>query len=1335
MSKVLNHIFKLYKQARVDKKAEDKEFYKEYVEEVKDRLDKDNRIDSYVFSDDNRKVNIRIKDSKMGYKKTGFISLVQALDIEYLMDKVNADGKEMDAEKKVVRSSKAKKLSKKAETIEQQINDKKYSIDTENYDANKLLEIIDDIVYDYDVIKQALDMTKNQKEDEFSIVTLSPEKDKVLGVKYIKKDDVYDYKPNQNEYALVMTRDTGFADTDYQLQPMSMVVRSWNEGRKFYATKKNQLNKKAEEDLIEVGWGLENSDEDMIKSLAEDMEIKVDENFWKRINKDIDKVESWFLKEGYKKFFTKVRDEGHGKYNELGGTAWMTKQQLEDYISQAEKYDENSYMLLENTGSLYIDINHDDALEFNLFIYVDDKDLDELGIESKRVSKNKKFSSKAKAMRKRADLKSNIEEFDKAWEKHEENFFKDYEQTLLTEYKGNLTKATQDLINSFERKLPKETLYKLLKEYIDRPSFEKIEEKDLQEAQQLVENFNKTNNEYEKNKKTIEQKIEQRLRNFYEMGYRDYKYDKDSIKEEDTYWNNLTEEEKQAYYEGVEAAKSETSQHKYNAFYWKTQSSKNTKLTKKADEDLNKEYKLLENGLSTFKFNKKIIDFLDSINKKFDKFCVKIYGKIVCFNEIKDKKLITDKGEEFDYRDFGAGLLLKIYNKLNNSKESSKGKVFFKKAEDEKDVDLAAKNYEKNLRESLNKQNKRIKEDIKRRIEDLEKANTWDNVGGKEKQLGIIKRVENELSQTNDIKESLIQDMVESYKSKYPYYSSSSTVDAGKVAFYLGVYSPEVLKARKEMIERLSMNESKQSSKAKIVRKQAKYEETVQGDEKVKDSAKSFGYDIKFAGHYGKWIYYYLIDEKGNIIRDDKEYQKVYDEMKKRIDDDIDIDNYAFAKGLIEEVDGKLMRVPTIVVSEGSLLINHKDRKQASTKKKADKECGIYEIKIEPATIKIQKGKEEYNFEVNVKGGTYSFYDGEEKEIAGGKLYGDIIRDVYKNPAGSFERAIGQGTPDKVVAKINGFDLQGNCKEQGNKLIMEVLSDDENLCYISNGYILVRVQKAILDLAGTKKQAEEDSTFIQKVNAYVTRIGFLKVEDENRAKKILKRLKLTKEDLTNKINKIKEEIQQVEQDLKQYEMPRVFWNASQVQLEKTLKKEKEKLKEILEMYEKQYKYFYTDTNIDVSEIFNKKATKKQAEKVLTLKEAIGKDESEFKNMEDIVDYMNHLPLNANKSSWAVEGFGGNSIDVENLSNGEKATIKLKKNFKSRYATRQNKLFKSATIKHENGVYNVYSESGKCLGKGYKTKEEAEKRLKQVEYFKHKSSLKQVVISKMAKIKK
>lgn len=40
------------------------------------------------------------------------------------------------------------------------------------------------------------------------------------------------------------------------------------------------------------------------------------------------------------------------------------------------------------------------------------------------------------------------------------------------------------------------------------------------------------------------------------------------------------------------------------------------------------------------------------------------------------------------------------------------------------------------------------------------------------------------------------------------------------------------------------------------------------------------------------------------------------------------------------------------------------------------------------------------------------------------------------------------------------------------------------------------------------------------------------------------------------------------------------------------------------------------------------------------------------------------------------------------------------------------------IKKEKSNYKVESKSGKNLGK-YKTKKEAEKRLKQVEYFKHK----------------
>jgi len=41
------------------------------------------------------------------------------------------------------------------------------------------------------------------------------------------------------------------------------------------------------------------------------------------------------------------------------------------------------------------------------------------------------------------------------------------------------------------------------------------------------------------------------------------------------------------------------------------------------------------------------------------------------------------------------------------------------------------------------------------------------------------------------------------------------------------------------------------------------------------------------------------------------------------------------------------------------------------------------------------------------------------------------------------------------------------------------------------------------------------------------------------------------------------------------------------------------------------------------------------------------------------------------------------------------------------------------IKKVSGGYRVLSERGKNLGGPYKTKKEAEKRLKQVEFFKHK----------------
>lgn len=370
--------------------------------------------------------------------------------------------------------------------------------------------------------------------------------------------------------------------------------------------KQAKLNKKAEEDLIEVGWGLYTNDEYEIKenALYGGGEIKeVNKSFWDKINKDIEKVEMWFLKDGYKQFFAKVRDEGHGKDSELGGTAWMTKQQIQDFIDRAERTDGNRYTIREEIGGINVPFDYDETIFFELVIFVDETILDDLNIESKRVSKNKKLSSKNTKLRKKASAFKVVKMTNNDFVDLSDSI-KDVGDELWGILYGKIVNVIAVIIG--ENKV----LYEPL---INDEETQKIYDEAQTGSIETVE----------------------------------------LLPGDDTY---------------------------ADIGFVAKESSKNKKLTKKADEDLNKEYKLLGNGLPTFDFNKKIIDFLDGINKKFDKFCVKIYGKIVCFNEIKDKKLITDKGEEFDYRDFGSSLLLKIYNKLKDNKQSSKTKVVAKQA-------------------------------------------------------------------------------------------------------------------------------------------------------------------------------------------------------------------------------------------------------------------------------------------------------------------------------------------------------------------------------------------------------------------------------------------------------------------------------------------------------------------------------------------------------------------------------------------------------------------------------------------------------------------------------
>lgn len=54
------------------------------------------------------------------------------------------------------------------------------------------------------------------------------ENDEIVGYNYINRKDVYTYQPEENEYYLDRTRDTGDVITDYNLEPAQKLVDTWN---------------------------------------------------------------------------------------------------------------------------------------------------------------------------------------------------------------------------------------------------------------------------------------------------------------------------------------------------------------------------------------------------------------------------------------------------------------------------------------------------------------------------------------------------------------------------------------------------------------------------------------------------------------------------------------------------------------------------------------------------------------------------------------------------------------------------------------------------------------------------------------------------------------------------------------------------------------------------------------------------------------------------------------------------------------------------------------------------------------------------------------------------
>ena len=100
--------------------------------------------------------------------------------------------------------------------------------------------------------------------------------------------------------------------------------------------------KASDNELFQIGWSLnfdydvdpDNGGDILPYAWVNDKAINptaktVDKQTLKQMNDEIDRIEEWFLKEGYKQFFTSVNAEGHDDYG-VGGSALVTQDQLDE---------------------------------------------------------------------------------------------------------------------------------------------------------------------------------------------------------------------------------------------------------------------------------------------------------------------------------------------------------------------------------------------------------------------------------------------------------------------------------------------------------------------------------------------------------------------------------------------------------------------------------------------------------------------------------------------------------------------------------------------------------------------------------------------------------------------------------------------------------------------------------------------------------------------------------------------------------------------------------------------------------------------------------------------
>lgn len=125
-----------------------------------------------------------------------------------------------------------------------------YMSNIKSASEKSMMDLAQNIIHDVVLIHKAKSMdSRTEWDGTFAILTLNPEKTDVIDIKYVPQSSLPSYIPNDNEYGLVRTRDTGFDETDYQLQPLEMIIRQ----------RKSDSFAKDDKNAIEIGYKKQSS--------------------------------------------------------------------------------------------------------------------------------------------------------------------------------------------------------------------------------------------------------------------------------------------------------------------------------------------------------------------------------------------------------------------------------------------------------------------------------------------------------------------------------------------------------------------------------------------------------------------------------------------------------------------------------------------------------------------------------------------------------------------------------------------------------------------------------------------------------------------------------------------------------------------------------------------------------------------------------------------------------------------------------------------------------------------------------------------------------------------